>query len=250
MMITLDEIIPYQPPLPPKPCISSKTIPPPSKLPPLIHPLPQKPQSRHQSPSCPSQLHQSKCDHIPSPIDQEQMSGVPLYTNVFDRELAAWSDMAIKTTAFVSTATENTEQQQHHIGSDLFENGPRKLLSGDQSDNVQHASHDDEASPSISAGFLGHDRSCSAHQETTQLIHASESNGIHATLSKPPVRPSRNLPPRVRSSESRSGNVIPDTAHLDNMDSPHASSGTINPAESPNSIVPDHSMPVLPGSYK
>jgi hypothetical protein len=126
MMITLDEIIPYQPPLPPKPSIPSKIIPPPSKLPPLIHPLPQKPHSRHQSPSDPSQLlHQSRSHPISSPIDQESRAEVPSYQNVFDSELA------VEATAIVSAATENTGQQpQCRSGSKGLEDNLRKQPPG------------------------------------------------------------------------------------------------------------------------
>lgn len=124
MMITLDEIISYQPPLPPKPSISPKTILPALKLPPLIHPLPQKPHS-------PNQLHQYGCDPISSPINQELKAGAPSYKNVFDSELAAWSDMAVETTAIVSTATEDVDQQQQHrSGSKGFGNNFHKQPPG------------------------------------------------------------------------------------------------------------------------
>jgi hypothetical protein len=211
MMITLDEIIPYQPLLPPKPSISSKIIPPPSQLPPLIHPLPQKPHSRHQSPSYPSQLLQSGSHPISSPIDQESRAEVSSYQNVFDSELAAWSDMAVETTAIVSAATENTGQQsQCRSGSkgleiDLREQPPGKYgqiqssiclatvngrltyrghCPGIRSENWQHGSQNAEASPGISAGFLEHERSCSTYQETTEPINDSESNTMHSALSK------------------------------------------------------------------
>ena len=121
------KIIPYQPPLPPKPSISSKIIPPSSKLPPLIHPLPQKPHSRHQSPSYPSQLHQSKCGPISYPIDQERRSGLPIYTNDFDSELAALSNMTIEATAIASPATGDAEQQQHVSSGEGLKTGPYKF---------------------------------------------------------------------------------------------------------------------------
>lgn len=132
MRITLDDII-YEHHPPPKPSIPSKAIAPPSKLPPLTHPLPQKPHSRHQSPSFPSQLlHPFRSHPISSPIDQESRAEVPSYKNVFDSELAAWSDIAVEATAIVSATTENTGQQpQCRSGSkglenDLLEQPPGK----------------------------------------------------------------------------------------------------------------------------
>ncbi|KUL81447.1 hypothetical protein ZTR_10361 [Talaromyces verruculosus] len=222
MKITLDEIIPYQPPLPPKPSkpsISSKIIPPPSKLPPLIHPLPQKPHSRHQSPSYPSQLHQSKCGPISYPIDQERRSGLPTYTNDFDSELAALSNMTIEATAIASPATENAEQQQHVSSGKGLKTGPYKFPPRSRSDNEQDARHDDEANHGISAEVTEHGRSCSAYQETTEPTNGSKSNSMHSALSP----------------NARSGKAIPaDTAHLDEVNLPHASSPAPELTESLN----------------
>ncbi|EED23201.1 hypothetical protein TSTA_066480 [Talaromyces stipitatus ATCC 10500] len=142
--------------------------------------------------------------------------------------------MAVEATAIVSAATENTGQQpQCRSGSKGLEDNLRKqppanangMLTyrghclGIRSDNQQHVSHNGEASPGISAGFLEHERSCSAYQETTERINGLESNTMHAALS----------------SDSRSGTAIPaDTAHLDDMDLLHASSAAPNLTMSPN----------------
>ncbi|EED14491.1 hypothetical protein TSTA_106990 [Talaromyces stipitatus ATCC 10500] len=177
-MITLDEIIPYQPPLPPKPSISSKPLPLPSKPLPLIHPLPQKPSSRVQSPSYPDQPHQFNQRFVPN--SQEQASPESSYRNVFDRELAEWSNTTA-TTAVMSTGLETPGQEiQHHTGSESFANGSSNLLFNCPSD-VQPASHDNGASSSIAAVTIQPERPRLTHKETTRLMCDPELDDVHSS---------------------------------------------------------------------
>ncbi|EED20499.1 hypothetical protein TSTA_037190 [Talaromyces stipitatus ATCC 10500] len=165
-MINLDAIIPYQPPFPSKPSKSSKsskitTLP--SKFPPLIHPLPQKPDSS------PIQSYQSMPNFISIPVDQEQTSRKPLSTNAFDTELAAWSDMAVKNTTVVSTTAEDKgEWQQDRNGSESLTDNSESLSSDIRSD-----------SPSASVMFQGPARAHSPHEESTKLIDSSRRYGTH-----------------------------------------------------------------------
>jgi hypothetical protein len=119
--------------------------------------------------------------------------------------------MAVETTPIVSAATENTGQQpQCRSGSkgleiDLRKQPPSKYgqiqssiclvnvngrltyrgyCPGIRSENWQHGSQNGGASPGISAGFLEHEGSCSAYQETTEPINGSELNSMHSALSK------------------------------------------------------------------
>uniref|UniRef100_A0A093UQM9 Transcriptional regulatory protein TOD6 n=1 Tax=Talaromyces marneffei PM1 TaxID=1077442 RepID=A0A093UQM9_TALMA len=153
-MITLDAIIPYQPPLPHKPPKSSKIAPPPSKPPPLAHPLPQKPDARDQASLSPFQSCQSLSSFVSIPVDQEQTSRRPSSTNAFDTELAAWSDMAINhTTAMNTTAEDQGEgQEPRNDGDSLVDN-----------------------SESPSSDF----REPEPYEESTQLIQDSQRYGTH-----------------------------------------------------------------------
>jgi hypothetical protein len=128
-MINLDAIIEYQPSLPPKPSKSSKSskiAPLPSKCPPLIHPLPPKPDSS------PTQSHQSMPNFVSIPVDQEQTSQKSSSTNAFDTELAAWNEIAFKNTTVVSTTAEVKGERQHRRnGSESLTDNSESRSSGE-----------------------------------------------------------------------------------------------------------------------
>jgi hypothetical protein len=86
-MITLDGIIPYQPPpqLPCKPSQPFRATRPSSRcLSPLIYPLPQWPISSEPSPKLPSGLQQAQYGWTPQPANHR---GMTPHANAFDSEL-------------------------------------------------------------------------------------------------------------------------------------------------------------------
>uniref|UniRef100_A0A093XBI0 Transcriptional regulatory protein TOD6 n=1 Tax=Talaromyces marneffei PM1 TaxID=1077442 RepID=A0A093XBI0_TALMA len=165
-MINLDAIIPYQPPLPPNPSKSSKPskiAPLPSKPPPLIHPLPQKPDSS------PPQSCQSMPKFISIAVDQEQTSPRPPSTNAFDRELAVWSDMAVK-------KTRSCEHDRKGYGRAA----PDRNGSEGLADNSESRSSDIRSdSPGIPAEFQEPERPRSPQKESTRVIHGPQPYGTH-----------------------------------------------------------------------
>ena len=192
MMINLDAIIAYQPPLPPKPSKSSKSskiAPLPSKCLPLIHPLPPKPDSS------PTQSHQSMPNFVSIPVDQEQTSQISSSTNAFDTELAAWNEITCKNTTVVSTTAEDKGERQHR------RNGSKSLTDNSESRSSgecvqlrepnsladiekmltgwEHSSDIRRASPGAPAEFQDPARLYSVHEESIQVIHGSKKYGTH-----------------------------------------------------------------------
>jgi hypothetical protein len=110
-MITLDEIVPYQPPtqFPSKPSqpfkLTQSSL---HCLPPLIHPLPQRPTPPIALPEHTGDLHQVHHDWNPPPVKHR---GISPQANAFDSELATL-DMVELDNATLTNVNQNGHEKQ------------------------------------------------------------------------------------------------------------------------------------------